>query len=257
MRQVDHRIKRRRDERIRSLQQHRSPWPTVPRDFPGGAAARGALGMEYRARPLSSRERAQKGRSRLVVQTVIALLLFGFTYVVFQADTSLARQAQAFITDVMERDFNFQGVADWYEANLGGMPAIIPAFSKNNNTADKSSLRPANWTLPVQGQVVQRYSEDHPYVTLNGSGERQVTASAEGLVSFVGEKEGWGQCVILQHAGDMETWYGSLSDVQVELSDWVQPEELLGQLSDAEGTVQFGVKQGGQFVDPFDVIKVE
>lgn len=256
MRQVDRRVKNRRDERIRSLQQDRS-WPTAPRsyrrDYSSGAATRG---MAPFGRRISSRERLRKRRARLAVQALCAFLLFAFTYVVFQADSPAAMQTQAFITEVMERDFNFQGVADWVDANLGGMPAIIPTFSKDD-TSDKTGLQPSTWLPPMQGHVVEHYTQEHPYVRFVGSGEGLVTASAEGLVTFVGDREGWGYCVIVQHAGDMETWYGPLSDVEVQQSDWVQPEEPLGRATAVDGTIQFGVKQGGQFVNPFDVMNID
>lgn len=255
MRQVDHRIKKRRDERIRSLRQQHSPWPNVPGKYSGRMAA--SRGVEYPTYPLPSQKRDKKRSTKLIAQSAIAIALFAFTYFIFQTDTAMTKPAQAFITEVMERDFNFQGAQDWYEARFGSVPAIIPTFNKRSEPVTQNSLRSNKVMLPVQGQVVERYSEDHPYVTLNGSDGGQVKAGAEGLVSFVGEKEGWGNCVILQHTGGMETWYGPLSSVQVELSDWVQVEDLLGQITDLNGTVQFGVKQGGSFVDPFDVIKVD
>lgn len=250
VKQVDRRIKKRRDERIRSLQSNHSPWPAVPRSL-SSAEARSTTSL----RPVSSRERRRKRRGKLGVQALIAFLLLTFTYVVFQSESPTAKDVQAFITEVMQRDYNFQGVAQWLEAHLGSMPAIIPTFSRNDATREKG-LQSTAWALPVQGEVVERYGEGHPYVTLstlNG----QVSASAEGLVAFVGEREGWGTCIIVQHAGDMETWYGPLSDVEVEQSDWVQGGQLLGQATALEGTVQFGMKRGGQFVDPQDVMRVD
>lgn len=250
MRHVDRRIKKRRDERIRSLQHSRTPWPTVPRHLP-----RQSMTSPH-PHPLNPRP---KKRARLLTQMVFACFLFIFTYIVFQGESSTAKGTQDFITEVMERDFNFEGVAEWYEANLGDIPAIIPTFSRNDKmpTTQENHLRIEEWFAPVRGQVMERYAVDHPYLTFNVD-EPGVTASAEGLVMFVGEKEGWGNCVILRHAGDIETWYGPLSGVRVAQSDWVQAEELLGEAAgDRQGTMRFGMKQGGQFVDPFDVIGIE
>lgn len=255
MRQVDHRIKKRRDERIRSLSRHRSPRPPIPHNLSGGPV-RHSHGVSV-SRPQSPSERVRKRRAKFAIQTVLSLLLLALTYVIFQADTIIARQSQELITEVMERDYNFQGVAEWYEAHLGGIPAIIPTFSNKNDPHKESSPRPSVWLSPVQGQVVEHFKEDRPYMTFNGSDDGQVTASTDGLISFVGEKEGWGNCVIVQHAGDTETWYGPVSSVQVELSDWVNAQDPLGEITHIEGKVQFGVKRGGKFVDPLDVITVD
>lgn len=255
MRQVDHRIKRRRNERIRALQnRHYTPRADDPRNFPSSAAA--ARGFSAERRQFSLLERQQKRRTRLAMQSMLALMLFVFTFIVFQSNTPVARDTQGFITEVMQRDFNFQGVADWYEANLGSIPVIIPTFTKSSEPNQTDDLT-TTFVLPTHGSIIEHYSEERPYISLTQPDEGQVTAGAEGLVSFIGEKDGWGNCIVLQHAGDMETWYGPFSTVDVELSDWVQPEEVLG-LADPTGEqLQFAVKQGGQFVDPLDVIGVD
>lgn len=250
VRHVDRRIKKRRDERIRSLQHARTPWPTVPRHHPRERMTS--------PQPDSLNARSKK-RARFLTQTVFAGLLFLFTYIVFQGESSTARGTQAFITEVMERDFNFEGVAEWYEANLGDIPAIIPTFSRNNKipTIREHQLRAEEWSSPVQGRVMERYREDHPYLTLHVD-EPGVKASAEGLVIYAGEKEGWGTCVVLRHPGNVETWYGPLTGVRVSQSDWVQARDFLGEAAgDRQGTVRFGVKRDGQFIDPVDVIGIE
>lgn len=255
MRHVDHRIKKRRNERIRALQNRPyTPWPDDPRHFASRSVA--TRGLEAERRSLTWQERRQKRRTRLMVQSVLALLLFAFTFVVFQSNTPVARDTQGFITEVMQRDFNFQGVADWYEANVGSIPVIIPTFTKNSEPDQTSNLS-TTFVLPAQGSIVKHYSEEHPYMKFHKPDEGLVTAGAEGLVSFIGEKDGWGNCIILQHAGDMESWYGPFSDVEVELSDWVQAEQALGFITSSSDHLQFAVKQGGQFVDPLDVIDVD
>lgn len=255
MRQVDHRIKKRRNERIRALQsRHYMPRADAPRNFPSSAAA--VRSFETDRRQLSLLERQRKRRSRLAVQSMLALMLFVFTFIVFQSNTSVARDTRGFITEVMQRDFNFQGVADWYEAHLGSIPVIIPTFTRSSEPNQTDNLT-TTLVFPAHGSIVEHYSEEQPFMSLSKPDTGQVTAGAEGLVAFIGEKDGWGNCIILQHAGGMETWYGPIATAEVELSDWVQPEEVLGRIDPSGGHLQFAVTQGGQFVDPLDVIGVD
>lgn len=233
MKEVDQRIKQRRDERIRALQEQ-APYRDVRRPSP--------------------ERRELRGQGKLFLQTVLSCVLLLFIYLIFQVDSATFRQAQTAIRDIMAQDFNFNDVATWYEETIGGMPAIIPTWTKNANPSGANSLQPAHWLLPLNGEVKKKYAAAHPYITIRGFQNAPVVASAEGLVAFVGEKDGWGQCVIVQHAGQFETWYGNLKTVRIKRSDWVQPQQLLGELDEVGGDVQFAVKRGGEFVDPLDVI---
>lgn len=256
MKQVDNRIKKRRDERIRSLQEkYHTPWPPAPRHDFGSPVGRTL------DRPMSSgvktRERTRRRQGRWLVQTLLACLLLVFTYVTFQADSPSAKYLQATVTEIMERDFNFRGLADWYEANVGGIPAIIPTFSENNAPPPDPSLQTGSWQLPITGDMTDHYTTSHPYVTFSGDANDLVQSSAAGLVHSVEKKEGWGQCIIVRHGSGAETWYGGLETIEVERKDWVEPGQVLGKLGETGGALQFGVRRDGTFINPLDVISVE
>lgn len=264
MKQADRRHRKRRHRRIRSLKRNRAPratgtsrgFPRDPRGLYDSRIPRNPVlrGKDYAAVTTSLQTRRERRRTKLSVQTLIAAVLLMATYVLFQSPAPAARQAQSFVTEVMERDFNFAGVAKWYEANVGGLPAIIPAF-KDDRQKD-ADPGPTEWFLPAEGKIAENYTADHPYVIIESSGP-QVTAAAAGLVSFAGDEEGWGRCVIIQHAGDYETWYGFLENIDVDHADWIQPEQVLGKLGESDKRMKFGVKQGGQFVNPLDVIQID
>lgn len=220
---------------------------------------------EHRFRPGSHplyrggafRSGAPSYRSRFFGKVLTSFILFTLIYFIFQNDSPVAIKAQAVIKEVMERDFNFQAVADWYEGTIGGFPAIIPTFSKTSRTEVKDDLPTAGWQLPVNGNIQRAYSSGHPYVAIGDADSSLVSASASGLVTFVGEKDGWGECVVVQHAGGFETWYGPFDSVRVEPSDWVDQGQLLGKHRGDGAGFQFGIKRGGAFVDPLDVIDGE
>lgn len=49
-----------------------------------------------------------------------------------------------------------------------------------------------------------------------------------GLVVFVGEKEGYGNVVIVEQLDGIDCWYGNLSTTNVKLYDYVEAGSLLG-----------------------------
>lgn len=56
-----------------------------------------------------------------------------------------------------------------------------------------------------------------------------VPISESGIVVFIGEKEGYGNTVIVQRIDGIDEWYGNIENVNVQLYDYVSEGELLGE----------------------------
>ncbi|OYD08249.1 M23 family metallopeptidase [Paludifilum halophilum] len=200
-------------------------------------------------------ESEKKKEGRWVVQAFFAFFLLTGTYLVFQSQVPAGKQVQAFITEVMERDYNFRGVAQWYQENIDGSPAILPTF-REKNEQEKSEQR---WIAPVKGELTGSFKKEDRGVTLRTSEQAPVVSAAEGWVVEAGRKEGLGLTVVVRHTDGRETWYGWLKEIRVKEKDWVKPEQLLGETGgrDGEPLLFFALKRGDQFVDPTKVITFE
>ncbi|PTX59400.1 stage IV sporulation protein FA [Melghirimyces profundicolus] len=199
----------------------------------------------------------KKKESRLLIQVFLSFFLLTGTYLVFQTQTPSARVAQAFIAEVMERDYNFEGVARWYERNIGSAPAFLPAFEgKNSPSGDR---KPVAWVAPLKGEVVRPYREGEKGVVIRATSNAPVVSAAEGWVVEAGPEKGLGQTVVIRHADGQESWYGWLGKIRVKEKDWVKARELLGEVGgrDGEPLLFFALKQGGEFVDPTGVVPIE
>ena len=53
-----------------------------------------------------------------------------------------------------------------------------------------------------------------------------------GMVVFIGEKEGYGNTVIVQGVDGVDIWYGNLENVSVKLYDYLDKQTVLGQTKD-------------------------
>lgn len=53
-----------------------------------------------------------------------------------------------------------------------------------------------------------------------------------GLVTFIGEKEGYGKVIIVEQINGVSTWYGNLNNINVKLYDYVEKGNLLGNCND-------------------------
>lgn len=56
-----------------------------------------------------------------------------------------------------------------------------------------------------------------------------VPINESGIVVFIGEKENYGNTVIIQRIDGIDEWYGNIENINVELYDYVKQGELLGE----------------------------
>lgn len=56
-----------------------------------------------------------------------------------------------------------------------------------------------------------------------------VPINESGIVVFIGEKEGYGNTIIIQRIDGIDEWYGNIENVNVKLYDYVSEGELLGE----------------------------
>lgn len=58
-----------------------------------------------------------------------------------------------------------------------------------------------------------------------------VPINESGIVVFIGEKENYGNTVIIQRIDGIDEWYGNIENVNIKLYDYVSEGELLGEAS--------------------------
>ena len=54
----------------------------------------------------------------------------------------------------------------------------------------------------------------------------------DGIVVFSGEKEGYGKTIIVQGSNGVDIWYGNLVDISVNLYDYINKKDIIGQTLD-------------------------
>lgn len=55
---------------------------------------------------------------------------------------------------------------------------------------------------------------------------------ASGVVVFSGEKEGYGNTVIIQGIDGADIWYGNLENVSINLYDYIEANTVIGNVVD-------------------------
>ncbi|WP_019154674.1 peptidoglycan DD-metalloendopeptidase family protein [Robertmurraya massiliosenegalensis] len=178
--------------------------------------------------------------------------------IIFRNGGESLQPVKNFVTKSMEHDFQFAAVADWYENKFGKPLALLP-FNQNEDEQETEDSQ--EYALPAAARILEEFAEDGQKVSIETEKGAAVTAMSEGRVSYVGDEEGFGKTVIIQHADKSETWYGNLESVDVTLYEFVQKGNSVGTAANAgdgtKGMFYFAIKKGDDFIDPIQVIQFD
>ena len=87
---------------------------------------------------------------------------------------------------------------------------------------------------------------------LTVSEDYNVTMLESGLVVFVGEKEGYGNCVVVQQSNGIDVTYGNISEVNVKVYDYIEKGKIIGT---ASNKLYMTFASEGEFLDYRTYIK--
>ena len=122
---------------------------------------------------------------------------------------------------------------------------------------------------PMKGEIISNYGlQEHPVlhimtrnlgVEIRGKRGDAVRAAAAGTVVMVGEIDGRGPSVILEHDGGTYSVYGHLKSIRVQEGKEVRNCEEIGEVGDVASLngikLYFQVSEGTQTVDPMQWLK--
>jgi murein DD-endopeptidase MepM/ murein hydrolase activator NlpD len=101
-------------------------------------------------------------------------------------------------------------------------------------------------------------SEYHPGIDFKGSVGDQVKCTASGKVVFAGWYGGYGNCVRIQHANNLETLYGHLSKITVKEGQNVSVGDVVGAVgSTGHSTgahLHYEVRKNGKPINPVNFL---
>src|SRR5207302_10300842 len=142
------------------------------------------------------------------------------------------------------------------------------ATAEQGGPADVRAIQAATGsgalTLPVAGPVTSPFGartspttgaqEFHEGIDIGAARGTPIRAAASGTVTFAGQMSGYGNVVILQHAGGLQTRYAHQRAMSVAAGQTVAAGEVIGAVGatgEATGPhLHFEVRLNGVAVDP-------
>lgn len=119
---------------------------------------------------------------------------------------------------VLTESLPFTKIKSWYEDLFG---EVLP---KDDATK-----------IVFNGKLVYKNIEDYKDGSkLTVDSNTLVSNIASGIVVFIGEKESYGNTIIVQGIDGADIWYGNITNVSVKLYDYLEKETILGETNGDE-----------------------
>lgn len=122
-----------------------------------------------------------------------------------------------FYNYVYDNNISFASISSLYNKYFGSI-VELPTYSDKTVFNEKINYKNAEKYLDgVKLEVNKNYL---------------VSAQESGIVVFIGNKDNYGNVIIIQQVNGIDTWYGNINNVNVKLYDYVEKGTLLGDVND-------------------------
>lgn len=145
--------------------------------------------------------------SKLLISIVLTLIIL----ILIKSSNSFKT---TFYKEVYNTNISFAPLTEIYNKYIGNLDIlkkVEPVFSEKINYNNSE-----NYLDGVKLNL------DNNLVPINESG----------VVVFMGEKEGYGNTIIIQRIDGVDEWYGNIINTNVKLYDYVKKGTLLGEVND-------------------------
>lgn len=118
---------------------------------------------------------------------------------------------------------------------------------------------PGLYPYSEQGDVSVKYSEDHPYVSIDTHNGGNVIAAGDGTVAAVGSDDTYPLIIEIEHESGYRTRYLFLQETESSLQEGsqVQAGDILATLDANNTQLDYQVIHEGNPVDPLDVFEAK
>lgn len=150
-------------------------------------------------------------------KVLLVILLTIITLIVLKSSPTLKAK---FYHQVYENNIGFAQINSLYQKYFG---TPIPF---NDLLKEK--------TKPVFNEKLS-YTNKEKYldgVKLTVSSSYMVPSLESGMVIFSGEKEGYGNTVIIEQVNGVEVWYSNLKENNIKIYDYIEKGTLIGEATD-------------------------
>lgn len=136
---------------------------------------------------------------------------------------------------IYEQSFSFVAVNEFYKDKFGSSLPFKDFFKKEDKSVFNEKLTYSSVSKYLEGAsltVTDRYL---------------VPVKTAGMIVFIGQKEGYGNTVIIEGTDGIEIWYGNVEKTSLKVYDYVEAGTYLGEVKEKKLYMVF--KKDGKTLD--------
>lgn len=198
--------------------------------------------MEYKSVEKYLKKHNNKNRrktlKKLAIKIMICICLFLSGLIILKYDKKHDNKINNYLSS---HNINMATLNKLYDKYLGDILPFQKNTKKNVSKVFNETIRYKNSSIYKDGV---KLSVDTSYLT---------PVIESGVVVFKGNKENYGNTVIIEQVDGVTTWYGNLNNISVDVYDYVTKGEFLGEASDDFIYLVFEKK--GKYLDYKDYLK--
>lgn len=155
--------------------------------------------------------------SKILSKTLLVVIITLGILIALKNNTSLKTKFYKYVYDT---HFSFATVNKLYESAFGSPIPFKDFFNQK--------------TSPVFYEKLHYNTANKYYdgVMLGVEKNLLVPVLESGMVIFVGEKDNYGNTVIIEQVDGIECWYGNITNLNVKMYDYVEKGSILGNSND-------------------------
>lgn len=173
----------------------------------------------------------------LILRSMVVIVLF-------LALAILSKSSQTYkdliVSNIYEKNISFAKIKKLYNKYLGGITPLDKAIEKE--------ITVFNEELSYEEASIY-----HDGVKLTVTTNYLVPIQEEGMVVYIGEKENYGNVVIIEGINGVDIWYGNMEKISPKLYDYVEKNTYLGVTKD--NTLYLAYQKDGKFLDYKEYLK--
>ena len=139
----------------------------------------------------------------------------------------------------------------------GGSEQASLTIRENTNTTSPQNQRSVNgitWSWPVNGRLVEKFTENNRGIDITGPRGQPVHAAADGKVIYAGSGlKGFGQLIIIKHSNEYLSMYAHNDSILVAEGEDIKRGTKIAEMGDSGSDrigLHFGIRRGEQAYNP-------
>ena len=173
----------------------------------------------------------------LILRIMVVIVLFLIMAIMSKANKTYK---DLIVTNLYEKNISFTNIKKLYDKYLGGITPLDKVIDQEITVFNEE----------LSYENVSKY---HDGAKLEVNKNYLVPVLEEGMVIYIGEKENYGNVIIVEDINGLDIWYGNMETTTAKLYDYVNKSTYLGTTKD--NILYLVYQKDGEFLNYEEYLK--